>query len=117
MLPVTCNWASSTGRLNLADPWDLLSLSLHSGAAENVGAWTNAQFDQWVDQADVLFNDAAQRTALYQQAEQVALNDAAWIPLDHPKFTAFVAAYVHGLVVTPLGLMAPDWSLVTVGAH
>lgn len=101
----------------LADPWDLLSLSLHSGAAENVGAWTNAQFDQWVDQADVLFNDATQRTALYQQAEQVALNDAAWIPLDHPKFTAFVAAYVHGLVVTPLGLIAPDWSLVTVGAH
>jgi oligopeptide transport system substrate-binding protein len=101
----------------IADPWDLLSISLHSGAPENVGAWNNAQFDQLVEQADLLFNDFAQRIALYQQAEQLALSDAAWIPLDHPKSTAFIAPYVHGLVVTPIGLMAPDWSLVTVGAH
>jgi peptide/nickel transport system substrate-binding protein/oligopeptide transport system substrate-binding protein len=102
---------------DLADPWDLLSLSLRSGAPENVGGWTNQQFDQWVDQADQLFNDSTQRVSLYQQAEQLALSDGAWIPLDHPKFTAFIAPYVHGLVVTPVGLMAPDWSLVTVSAH
>jgi ABC-type oligopeptide transport system substrate-binding subunit len=106
------NWAPE-----IVDPWDLLSVSLHSGALENAGAWTNTLFDQWVDQADVLFNDSAQRIALYQQAEQLALNDAAWIPLDHPKFTAFIAPYVHGLVVTPVGLMAPDWSQVTVSRH
>ncbi|HEU5367815.1 MAG TPA: peptide ABC transporter substrate-binding protein [Ktedonobacterales bacterium] len=102
---------------DLADPWDLLSVSLRSGAPENVGGWTNQQFDQWVDQADQLFNDAEQRVSLYQQAEQLALSDGAWIPLDHPKFTAFIAPYVHGLVVTPVGLMVPDWSLVTVSAH
>ncbi|HLV98580.1 MAG TPA: peptide ABC transporter substrate-binding protein [Ktedonobacterales bacterium] len=101
----------------IVDPWNLLSLNLHTGAPDNVGVWTNKQFDQLVDQADLLFNDAAQRVVLYQQAEQLALSDGAWIPLDHPKYTAFVAAYVHGLVVTPLGLMAPDWSKVTVGAH
>jgi ABC-type transport system substrate-binding protein len=101
----------------IVDPWNLLSLSLHTGAPENVGIWTNKQFDQLVDQADLLFNDAAQRVVLYQQAEQLALGDGAWIPLDHPKYTAFIAGYVHGLVVTPLGLMAPDWSKVTVGAH
>jgi ABC-type oligopeptide transport system substrate-binding subunit len=101
----------------IVDPWNLLSLSLRTGAAENVGVWTNKQFDQLVDQADVLFTDAAQRVALYQQAEQLALSDGAWIPLDHPKYTAFIAAYVHGLVVTPIGLMAPDWSKVTVSAH
>jgi len=106
------NWTA-----DLADPWDLLTLYLHSGAPEDVGGWTNAQFDQWVDQADMLFNAATQRTALYQQAEQLALNDAAWIPFDHPKFTAFIASYVHGIVVTPLGLMVPDWALLTVGKH
>ncbi len=102
---------------DIADPWDLLSVNLHSGAAANVGGWTDAQFDQLVDQADLLFSDPTQRVALYQQAEQLALNDAAWIPLDHPKFTAFIAGYVHGLVVTPVGLMVPDWSKVTIGAH
>jgi oligopeptide transport system substrate-binding protein len=106
------NWMA-----DLADPWDLLTLNLHSGAPGNVGDWKNTQFDQWVDQAGLLFNDPAQRALLYQQAEQLALSNAAWIPLDHPKFTAFIAPYVHGLAVTPLGLMAPDWSLVTVSAH
>lgn len=106
------NWASA-----IVDPWNLLSVSLRSGTPGNVGAWTNVQFDQDVDQADLLFNDAAQRVALYEQAEQLALNDAAWIPFDHPKFTVFVAPSVHGLVVTPVGLMAPDWSKVTVSAH
>lgn len=102
---------------DLADPWDLLTMNLHSGAPANVGGWQSMPFDQLVDQADVLFNDAAQRASLYQQAEQLALSDAAWIPLDHSKFTAFIAPYVHGLVETPVGVMAPDWSLVTVGAH
>jgi ABC-type transport system substrate-binding protein len=102
---------------DLADPWDALTMNLHSGAPDNVGGWKSAQFDQWVNQADLLFNDPAQRAALYQQAEQLALSDAAWIPLDHPKFTAFIAPYVHGLVVTPEGLMAPDWSSVSVSAH
>jgi oligopeptide transport system substrate-binding protein len=106
------NWASA-----IVDPWNLLSVSLRSGTPGNVGAWTNMQFDQDVDQADVLFNDTPQRVVLYQEAEQLALNDAAWIPLDHPKFTAFIGPYVHGLVVTPVGLMAPDWSKVTVSAH
>jgi ABC-type transport system substrate-binding protein len=101
----------------LADPWDLLTMRLHSGAPENVGGWQSSQFDQWVDQADLLFNDPAQRAMLYQQAEQLALSDAAWIPLDHPKYTAFIAPYVHGLVVTPVGLMPSDWAQVTVGKH
>ncbi len=106
------NWTSE-----LADPWDLLTLRLHSKAVENVGSWKNAQFDLWVAQADLLFNDPVGRARLYQQAEQLALNEAVWIPLDHPKYTAFIAPYVRGLVVTPVGLMAPDWSLVRVGAH
>ncbi len=106
------NWTA-----DLADPWDLLTLYLRSGAPENVGGWTNPQFDQGVDQADLMFNDPGQRTALYQQSEQLAVSQAAWIPFDHPKFTAFIAPYVHGIVVTPLGLMVPDWSLMTVGKH
>jgi oligopeptide transport system substrate-binding protein len=106
------NWMA-----DVPDPWNLLTVNLRSGAPGNMGDWQNAQFDQWVDQADDLFNDPAQRATLYQEAEQAALSNAAWIPFDHPKFTAFIAPYVHGLVVTPIGLMAPDWSKVTVSSH
>jgi oligopeptide transport system substrate-binding protein len=106
------NWAA-----DLPDPWDVLSLNLQSSGPGNVGGWKNTQFDQFVGQADLLFNDPAQRASLYQQAEQLAVNDGAWIPLDHPKYTAFIAPYVHGVVVTPLGLLAPDWAKVTISNH
>ncbi len=106
------NWAAS-----LPDPWSLLSLYLASNGTDNLGGWKNEQFDQLVSQADVLFNDPTQRAMLYQQAEQLALTDGAWIPYDHPKFTAFLAPYVHGLAVTPLGLLAPNWAKVTVSKH
>jgi ABC-type transport system substrate-binding protein len=106
------NWMA-----DVPDPWNLLTVNLRSGAPGNMGDWQNAQFDQWVDQADHLFNDPVQRATLYQEAEQAVLSNAAWIPLDHPKFTAFIAPYVHGLVVAPIGLMAPDWSMVTVSSH
>ncbi|HEU5200252.1 MAG TPA: peptide ABC transporter substrate-binding protein [Ktedonobacterales bacterium] len=106
------NWTA-----NLSDPWSLLSLYLTSNGPDDLGSWKNEQFDQLVSQADVLFNDPVQRAALYQQAEQLAITDGAWIPLDHPKFTAFLAPYVHGLAVTPLGLLAPNWAKVTVSKH
>ena len=106
------NWVA-----NLSDPWSLLSLYLASNGPDNQGGWKNEQFDQLTSQADALFNDPAQRALLYQQAEQLAISDGAWIPFDHPKFTAFIAPYVHGLTVTPLGVMAPDWAKVTVSKH
>ncbi len=106
------NWTA-----DLPDPWDVLSLNLQSSGPDNVGGWKNTQFDQFIGQADLLFNDPAQRASLYQQAEQLAVNDGAWIAFDHPKYTAFIAPYVHGLVVTPLGLLAPDWAKVTVSNH
>jgi peptide/nickel transport system substrate-binding protein/oligopeptide transport system substrate-binding protein len=95
----------------------LLSLYLASNGPDNLGGWKNEQFDQLISQADVLFNDPAQRALLYQQAEQLSITDGAWIPFNHPKFTAFVAPYVHGLAVTPLGLMAPNWAKVAVSKH
>jgi oligopeptide transport system substrate-binding protein len=101
----------------IPDPWAILSQYLRSGAAGNVGQWSNSQFDRLIGQADALPNDNSARLNLYQQAEAVALQNAAVIPLDYPSFTATIAPYVHGLTVSPLGIVAPDWSKVTVGAH
>jgi ABC-type oligopeptide transport system substrate-binding subunit len=62
------------------DPQDFLSVMLHTGTQENGAHYSNPAFDKLCDQADVL-TDAAKRVPLYQQAEQIAVNDAAWIPL------------------------------------
>jgi oligopeptide transport system substrate-binding protein len=104
-------------RAAVPDPWAILARYLRSGAPDNVGQWSDSQFDQLVAQADVLPDSDPARLTLYQQAEAVALQNAAVIPLDYPYFTATIAPYVHGLVVTPLGIMAPDWSKVTVSPH
>jgi len=104
-------------RAAVPDPWAILSVYLRTDAAGNVGQWSDSQFDELVAQADTLRADDAERLVLYQQAEAVALQNAAVIPLDYPSFMATVAPYVHGLTVTPLGIMAPDWSAVTVSGH
>jgi ABC-type transport system substrate-binding protein len=62
------------------DPQDFLSVMLHTGTQENGAYYSNPQFDALCDRADVL-QDPAKRIALYQQAERIVVEDAAWIPL------------------------------------
>jgi ABC-type transport system substrate-binding protein len=74
------------------DPQDYLSILLHTdkkvGTQEdhpaNDTGYSNPQFDQLCDQADVE-HDPKKRLALYQQAEQIAVNDAPWVPLFFQK--------------------------------
>jgi ABC-type transport system substrate-binding protein len=62
------------------DPQDFLSVMLHTGAQENGAHYSNPKFDALCDRADGL-QDATRRIALYRQAEKMAVDDAAWIPL------------------------------------
>ena len=62
------------------DPQDFLSVMLHTGTQENGAHYSNPRFDALCDRADLL-QDARQRLALYRQAERIAVDDAAWIPL------------------------------------
>jgi oligopeptide transport system substrate-binding protein len=71
-----------------ADPQNYLSLLLHTSKKvngkedheENGVGYSNPEFDARCDKADVE-HDHAKRMALYQQAEQIAVNDAPWVPL------------------------------------
>jgi len=90
------------------DPYDWLALNLLSTANNNNGTWKNASFDQTVMQAEKEAGNA--RIALYNKAEQIAINDVGWLPLDHQNMSAIIPAKVHGVTLNGNGLYFGDWS-------
>jgi ABC-type oligopeptide transport system substrate-binding subunit len=106
--------AFQTWAADYPDPQDVLSLQLQTGAAANTGGYTNATFDRLTRRADVTSPSDQARYALYQQAEQIAVDDAAWMVLDWGRSAVLIRPTVQGLVVTSNGVMAPDWTQVMV---
>jgi oligopeptide transport system substrate-binding protein len=104
------NWSA-----DYADPYDCLALNLLSTASNNVGEWSNQQFDQDIMQAELLEGNA--RLALYDKAEQIAISNAAWVPLYYPTMAAIIPSWVHGVTLNGEGLYTGDWSGVYVSAH
>jgi len=92
------------------DPYDALALNLLSTAPGNDGMWQNSQFDQFVQQAEQTYGTT--RLDLYGQAEQIAITDVGWLPLDHQALSAVIPPTVHGVSLTPMGLYFGDWSNV-----
>ncbi|MDQ2904122.1 MAG: peptide ABC transporter substrate-binding protein [Chloroflexota bacterium] len=97
------------------DPYDWLARNLLSTAPNNSGQWANAGFDQAITQAEQASADA--RIALYNQAEQIAINDVAWLPLDHQSLAAVIPSWVHGITLNGMGLYFGDWSTVYLSPH
>jgi ABC-type oligopeptide transport system substrate-binding subunit len=97
------------------DPYDWLYLNLLSTAANNNGQWHNAQFDELVKEAETQTGD--ERIKFYNQAEQLAISDVGWLPVDHQQMAAVVAAWVHGASLNSSGLYFGDWSDVYILPH
>ena len=97
------------------DPYDCLALNLLSTAANNSGQWSNPAFDQMIMQADKTTGDA--RIKLYNQAEQIAIQDVGWLPLDHQMLAAIIPAWIHGVTLNANGLYFGDWSGVYLLQH
>jgi len=97
------------------DPYDALALNLLSDADGNWGIWQNQQFDQFVQQAET--SNGPARLNLYSQAEQIAINDVGWLPIDHQALSAIIPATVHGVSVNHMGLYFGDWSDVYLTSH
>lgn len=94
------------------DPQNFLSQQLRTDTPNNNGHFSDAQFDQLVDEADRL-SDRTQierRVQLYNQAEQIAIDKVGWLPLYFPKLNLLVRPRVEGIAVTPNGLIVSDWS-------
>ncbi|MHB1004647.1 MAG: peptide ABC transporter substrate-binding protein [Chloroflexota bacterium] len=87
------------------DPQNFLDVLLHSQSEGNHSGYANNEVDRLLEQARVE-DDAAKRLALYRQVERIAVADAALIPLYFDAQYTLVKPRVHGLALTPLGIVS-----------
>ncbi len=98
------------------DPQNFLSQQLRTGSPNNNGHWSDAEFDQLVEQADRMGgqDQRDERMAIYNRAEQIALDNVGWLPLYNTRINVLVRPNIRGIDFTPQGLVAPDWTRVRV---
>lgn len=83
-------------------PQDFLDVLFHSGNDNNYGEYSNPEVDDLLEKAGVE-QDSSLSLALYQQAEQLLVEDAACIPLWFGQNYILVKPYVIGYKLNPLG--------------
>jgi oligopeptide transport system substrate-binding protein len=91
------------------DPNDFLDVLFHAGAENDIFGYSNPDLDTLLDQAATEQNTDV-RLAMYQQAEQIVVDDAPCLPLFHGANDILVKPYVRDYELTPLGI--PDLSKV-----
>jgi oligopeptide transport system substrate-binding protein len=75
------------------DPQNFLDILFHTGAEYNTGNYNNPEVDALLDRAGVE-TDETTRFALYQQAEQILVDEAACLPLWFGKTYLLIKPYV-----------------------
>lgn len=78
------------------DPQDFLSVLLAKHSPENHWNYSNPRFDALCAEADGCA-DPVRRIALYARAEDIALSDAAIVPICYWRTPIIVSPRVHGL--------------------
>ena len=91
------------------DPHNFLDILFYTGSENNIFEYSNSSLDALLDQA-AIEQDGADRLAMYQQAEQLVVDDAPCLPLFHGANYILVEHYVKGYELSPLGI--PDLSKV-----
>jgi oligopeptide transport system substrate-binding protein len=93
-------------------PQDFLDILFHSGSNYNYGNYSNSAADTLIDQANQTA-DQGQSFALYQQAEQKIVNEAACIPISFSTNYYLVKPYVKGYSINALGFATIDKVSIT----
>jgi len=84
------------------DPQDFLDVLFHSESELNHGGYSNPEVDALLEQARVE-QDPQKRIDLYQQAEKIIVQDAAWVPLWYSgERHLLLKPYVKGYALTPM---------------
>ncbi len=83
-------------------PQDFLDVLFHTGADNNHGGYSNPAIDTLLEQAGVE-PDYARSRALYQQAEQMLVDDAACLPLVFGQSYILTKPYIKDYKLSPLG--------------
>ncbi len=84
------------------DPENFADALFHTGAPQNASRYSNPELDVILEQARVE-TDVAKRMALYQQAEQLIVNDAPVLFTTHRQSYVLVKPYIQGFTLTPIG--------------
>ena len=85
------------------DPENFADILFHTGAQQNIGNYSNPALDAILDQARVE-QDVTKRIQLYQQAEQIIVQDAPALFMSHNVTYMLVKPYVKGFVLTPIDI-------------
>jgi oligopeptide transport system substrate-binding protein len=85
------------------DPENFADALFYTGAQQNKGHYSNPQVDALLEQARTE-QDVAKRMQLYQQAEQMIVDDAAALFTTHGLSHLLVKPYVQGYVLTPISV-------------
>lgn len=91
------------------DPHNFLDILFYTGSENNIFEYSNPSLDALLDQAAIEQN-RADRLAMYQQAEQLVVDDAPCLPLFHGTNYILVKPDVKDYELSPLGI--PDLSKV-----
>jgi oligopeptide transport system substrate-binding protein len=83
------------------DPQDFLDILFHSKSLDNHTSYSNPKVDDLLDKARTE-KDETKRIKLYQDAEQIIVNDAAWIPLTFGRDYWLTKPYVKNLIHPPM---------------
>ena len=79
------------------DAENFLSTLLASYGNENKISYANPQFDKLCSTADSLIGDEAKRDQMYHQAEDIALDDAPFVPIYYERYAELISPRVSGL--------------------
>ena len=82
------------------DPQNFLDIKFHSESGNNETGYSNPEVDDLLERARTE-QDEATRLGLYQQAEEIIVQDAPWIPLFHQKTNALIKPNVQDYFIAP----------------
>ena len=84
------------------DPQDFLDILFHSESENNHGLYSSQKADILLQDARIE-TDLVKRIDLYQEAEKIIVNDAAWVPLWFAgERHVLIKPYVKGYELTPM---------------
>ena len=85
------------------DPENFADVLFHTSSQQNNGGYSNPQLDALLEAARVE-KDVTKRIAMYQQAEQLLVDDAAALFTSYSLSYQLVKPYVKGYVFTPIDI-------------
>lgn len=85
------------------DPENFADVLFHTGSEQNTGGYSNPELDKLLEAARVE-QDVTKRIQMYQQAEQIIVNDAPVLFTVHSLSYELVKPYLKGFVLTPIDI-------------